>query len=121
MITIRQCAEFAGLSPDELILGVHPCARHHALLASYLLNMHRGAAAVGKMIACDLRSYLDLGAERYAADLVVVLRLFLAESDEIEDVPPLYSDTPRWDDGYRRPRANAPTRRKRALSQFELI
>ncbi len=120
MITIRQCAEFAGLSPDELILGVRPCARHHALLASYLLNMHRGVAAVGKMIACDLRSYLDLGAERYAADLVVVMRLFLAENRGIEDAPPLYSETPRWDGGYRQPRSPAPNRRLQTVSRFEL-
>jgi hypothetical protein len=78
MITIRQCAKSAGLNIDELIVGVAPTARHYALLNSYLLNMHRGAASVRRMMICDMRGYLDIGAHRCAADLLVVLRLFLS-------------------------------------------
>jgi hypothetical protein len=50
-----------------------------------------------------------------------VLRLFLAGNHAIDEVPPLYSDTPRWDDGHREPRSHAPMRRRQTLPQFELI
>ncbi|HXY58890.1 MAG TPA: hypothetical protein VEH76_09940 [Methylocystis sp.] len=83
MITLRRCASLAGLNLDELVIGVAPAARHETLLQSYLLNMHRGRVAVRKMIVCDLLGYLDIGAHRLAADLLVVLRLFLSDENQI--------------------------------------
>jgi hypothetical protein len=72
----------AGLASNETILGVDPCAKHHSLLASYLFNFERGPAAVRNMIIADLRSFLELGASRRAADLLIVLRLFFSKHPE---------------------------------------
>ena len=79
MITVRQCAAFAGLVSNEMLLGVLPSAKHRSLLSSYLLNLKRGPVAVRDMIVADLRSFLDIGASQRAADLLIVLRLFFAE------------------------------------------
>ena len=87
MLTLKQCAESAGLDVDELVLGVAPSARHRALLQSYRLNLHRGRAAVLRMMVCDLRGHLDVGAHVCAADLLVVLRLFLSEQGDIRHHP----------------------------------
>lgn len=78
MITLSQCFDFTDLAPDEIVLGAVPGARHHALLASYVLNIDRGLTKVRDMIIADLRNFLDLGARRAAADHLIVLRLFLA-------------------------------------------
>lgn len=83
MITLKQCARLAGLDPDALVVGVAPAARHHTLLKSYQLNLHHGRAAVRRMIICDLLSCLDVGAQRCAADLLIVLRLFLSEQRDL--------------------------------------
>ena len=82
MISVQQCAEYAGLATDELIVGVAACRRHHVILATYLFNLDRGAAAVRDMIVADLRGFLDLGAFVRAADAFVALRLFLTEYPE---------------------------------------
>lgn len=79
MITATECAEFADLASNEMLLGEPPSARHHSLLSSYRLNLKRGRAAVCEMILSDLRNSIDLGAVRRAADLLVVLRLFLSQ------------------------------------------
>ena len=79
MITLKRCAKLAGLNPDAIVIGVAPEARHYTLLHSYRLNLHRGPAAVRRMIVSDLLSSLDIGAQACAADLLVVLRLFLSE------------------------------------------
>jgi hypothetical protein len=46
MITVTQCAAFAGLASDELIVGVSPSAKHRSLLSSYILNLERGPMGV---------------------------------------------------------------------------
>jgi hypothetical protein len=79
MITVTQCAALAGLASDEMVLGVTPSAKHYSLLSSYLVNLRRGPVAVRTLIVADLRTILDLGASRRAADLLIVLRLFLSE------------------------------------------
>jgi hypothetical protein len=83
MVTLKHCAKVAGLNVDELILGVEPTARHRALLQSYQPNLHRDRVAVRRMIASDLLDCLEIGAQRRAADLLVVLRLFLSERGDI--------------------------------------
>ena len=79
MITVTQCAALTGLASDEMFLGMTPSAKHYSLLSSYLVNLSRGPVAVRSMIVADLRTILDLGASRQAADLLIVLRLFLSE------------------------------------------
>lgn len=82
MISLQQCARSARLSPNELMLGVSPTRRHRRLLASYLLNLDRGAVNVREMIVADLHAFLDLGLPERAADALVVLRLFLKDYPE---------------------------------------
>ena len=77
MISMQECAEFAGLAPDEVVTDVAVSKRHATLLASYLLNIHRGAVNVRQMIIADLHSFLDLGMRHKASDALVVLRMFL--------------------------------------------
>jgi hypothetical protein len=79
MITLTQCAVFAGLASDELIAGVSPSAKHRSLLLSYLLDSERGLVAVRVRIVADLRCFRELGALRPTADRLLVLRLFLTE------------------------------------------
>lgn len=88
VIKLKHCAELAGLNVDELVLGVTPSRRHQVLLKSYLLNLDRGHAKVREMMICDLCGYCDIGAQRVAADLLVVLRMFLTEYFESVDAPP---------------------------------
>ena len=78
MITIRECAEVAGLAPDELGLYALPAARHKSLLASYLLNLQRGEKAVCRQMVGDFWRLMDLGAKERAGDVFHVLRLFLS-------------------------------------------
>jgi hypothetical protein len=78
MISVSQCADYADLDPSELLIGVAPSAKHYSLLASYLLNLWRGGVVVRNMIRADLRAFIDLGAQDEAADLLLVLRLFLS-------------------------------------------
>ncbi len=79
MISMTQCADFAGLAPDELLLCAIPSARHKSLLKSYLFNLKRGEKAVCSMILGDFWGFMELGAQERAADLFHVLRLFLSD------------------------------------------
>jgi hypothetical protein len=87
MITLAQYAAFSGLASHELILGAVPSTKHQNLLSSYMFNLHRGAVAVREIIVYDLRGFLDLGATNRAADLLVVLRLFLSKYPEARCAP----------------------------------
>ncbi len=78
MISVSQCADYADLDPSELQIAAAPAAKHYSLLASYLLNLWRGGVVVRNMICADLRDFIDLGAQDEAADLLLVLRLFLS-------------------------------------------
>jgi hypothetical protein len=69
------------LQEDELS-GATPSDAQTRRLDSYLLNRHRGAAAVRDIIVADIRGFVDLGLPHVAADLVVVLRLLLARCPE---------------------------------------
>ncbi len=79
MISLAQCAAFAGLASDEILLGVTPSSKHCSLLSSYTLNLKRGPVAVREMIVADLRRFRELGAMQRAADLLFVLRVFLTQ------------------------------------------
>lgn len=76
MSFLAECLEQDGL------LAVPPSDAHARRLDSYLLNRHRGAAAVRDIIIADIRGFLDLGLPHVAADLVVVLRLLIAKCPE---------------------------------------
>ena len=78
MITMQECAEVAGLAPDDLGLYVLPAARHHSQRASYLLNLRRGETAVCRQMIGDFWRLRDLGARERAGDVFHVLRLFLS-------------------------------------------
>ncbi len=79
MISITRAAKIVGLKSNESILGVEPSEIHRRLLCGYLINAHRGMRTVRNMILADFRAYLDVGAQARAADLLIVLRLFLSE------------------------------------------
>ena len=79
MITMEQCKAFSGLLSNEMVVGPAPSSKHRARLTGYLLNLKWGQTTVREMIVADIRAALDLGAINRAADLLVVLRLFLSE------------------------------------------
>jgi hypothetical protein len=79
MISVSQCAAYAELASSELFVGPALSDKHYFLLESYLLNLKRGGIAVRNMICADLRAFLDLGAHERAADMLLVLRLFLSK------------------------------------------
>ena len=79
MITFTQCAAFAGLCSNKIVLGVTPSTAHHSLLSSYLVNLWRGPKIVRDMIVADICWSVDLGAFKRAADLLIVLRRFLSD------------------------------------------
>jgi hypothetical protein len=78
MISVRDCAKIAGLHSNELILGVEATERHKRLLNAYLFNMRHGARFVCRLIVGDIRRCLELGALDRAADLLIVLRIFMS-------------------------------------------
>ncbi|MGJ0508192.1 MAG: hypothetical protein ACR652_13940 [Methylocystis sp.] len=82
MITLKECAEFAALETHEIFTGAVLSTRHRSLLSSYRFNLLRGPVAVRRMIVGDIRAAIDLGASKYAADLVLVLRMFLSKHPE---------------------------------------
>ena len=82
MITLEQCEAFAGLAPNEMIVSAKPSSRSDSLLSSYLFSLNRGPEALRDLIVSDLRASLDIGAEKMAADLLVVLRDYLSEHPE---------------------------------------
>lgn len=82
MITLEECAAFAALETNELFTGAVLSAKHRSLLSSYLLNLKRGPVGVRKMIVTDIRMAIDLGASKYAADLILVLRMYLSKDME---------------------------------------
>jgi hypothetical protein len=81
LATIAQCAALTGLGSHEMMLGIAPTTEHASLYASYLLLRSEGWewAAIVDAIVSDIRSSLDVGAPRRAADLLIVLRWLLAE------------------------------------------
>jgi|APFre7841882630_1041343.scaffolds.fasta_scaffold187160_1 hypothetical protein len=82
MVTVKECAAFARLATNEMVLGTTPSAAHRVLLSSYLLNLWRGPKTVRKMIVADIRMWLDFGMPAQASDLLIVLRQFLSDYPE---------------------------------------
>lgn len=88
-IATAHYAVLCGLSSDEITVGVTPGPMHVSLLASYLLLHERGWEAIRNMIVADIRGALDLGALKRAADLLIVLRMFLFDDPESKIPRPL--------------------------------
>ncbi len=91
-LTVAHCAVLSGLGPHEIVVGTTPTAMHDFLYAGYLLHHGRGWEAVGDMIVADIRSSLELGALKPAADLLIVLRRFLLECLRMASARCLYSN-----------------------------
>ena len=81
MMQIADILAPSGLVPMPFD-GAAPSKAHERTLASYLLNRHRGAAAVRDILVADIRAFVDLGQSRAAADLMVVLRMLLVRWPE---------------------------------------
>ncbi len=79
LVGIKMCRRLTGLSGREIILGVDPSPRHRSTLRGYVRLCHGDARKVQEILVHDLRSYLEIGARRFAADQLIVLRLFLAD------------------------------------------
>ena len=62
--------------------GPTPSVKHRLQLSGYLLSLWRGPKAVRKMIVADIRMWIALGMVKHAADLLIVLRRFLADYPE---------------------------------------
>jgi len=97
-IAIEQCAALCGLDSNEFMTDLSPSATRASLHASYLFLQNRGWATVRDLIVADIRAALDLGASKRAADLLIVLRIFLFEHPEsaiaqMPDVGLRYGDT----------------------------
>ena len=91
-ITVAQCAALSGLGPHEMVLGTTPTAKHDFLYANYLLHGDGGWEAIGNAIVADIRSSLNVGALKQAADLLIVLRHCLLERLRVAPVRSLYSN-----------------------------
>jgi hypothetical protein len=89
MIALEDCTKLAALEANELFTGAVLSRKHQSLLSSYLFNLKRGPIAVRKMIVSDIRAAIDLGASRYAADLLLVLRMFVSKHPEARIQQPL--------------------------------
>jgi hypothetical protein len=66
--------ERTSVAHEQMLAG-----RGSRLLAGYLFNRKRGAAAVRDMILADIRRFSELGAVGYASDLIDVLNSYNAE------------------------------------------
>ena len=87
MISVRECASFAGLTPGEICLGVSPSAKHRVLQSRYLLGLWQGARTVRNLIVADIRHWLRIGDPDRAADAFIVLRQFLADFPQAQLAP----------------------------------
>ncbi|ARN80515.1 hypothetical protein [Methylocystis bryophila] len=83
LVGIKMCRKLTGLSGREILLGVSTSPRHHSTLRGYLRLCRGNARRVQALLVHDLRSYLEIGARQFAADQLIVLRLFLA--DQLRD------------------------------------
>jgi hypothetical protein len=82
-ISVSQCAAFSGLATNELVLGVTPSVKHAQIYSSYLRNLGNDRGAVQEVIVAAIRAYIERGAMRPAADLLIVLRMLLSEESDM--------------------------------------
>ena len=77
-----QCIGCPARTYGETLSNAPLSAKHCRLLSSYLLNLESGPEAVREMIVGDIDRFRDLGADRQASDLSLVLNCFLADFPE---------------------------------------
>ncbi len=80
-----ECSACVGKFHDEES-NFRPNGAYCHLLSGYLLNLHRGPAAVDAMIGRDVVGMQELGAYKYALDLKIVRECFRAEFPAQRDV-----------------------------------
>jgi len=83
LAAVKECRRLTGLSGREILLGATPSPRHRATLRGYLRMCRGNVRELQEVLIRDLRSYLEIGARCFAADQLIVLRLFLA--DQLRD------------------------------------
>lgn len=80
MISIEDCIALCGLTPEEITaIAEHEHVPEVAAtaLASYLLNRNHGQEDIRNMIVDDIRTALNDGRVKHAAELFSALRHFL--------------------------------------------
>jgi hypothetical protein len=76
---IAYCAKICGLNRKEMLVGVILSSKHEQLLEKYNLDQPGDDENACSMIVADIREALRQDDPTHAADLLLVLRLFLAE------------------------------------------
>lgn len=112
MISVRECASFAGLTPEEICLGVSPGDKHDVLQARYIQVLWKGAWTVRNLIVADIRHWAGRGQPDRADDPLIVLRQFLSDFPQAR----LELARPSGATLHSRPRREARRRRSRNLS-----
>jgi hypothetical protein len=87
MRTLQEIRSATGLLTEELIVGATETEAHRAMLSGYLSHVWRGSDVVRGLIVADIRSALHLEVQERAADLLLVLRLFLTTHSEAALAP----------------------------------
>jgi hypothetical protein len=79
---VEKCANCVGKSFDNLH-NFRAEGDYCRLLTGYVINLHRGRDGVEDMIRADIQGMRDLGAQKYAFDLCVVLECYRAEFQKL--------------------------------------
>jgi hypothetical protein len=82
MISLEDCIAMCGLDADEVAaISEHEHIPETAAtaLASYLLGQPGGGQAIRSMIIDDIRTALDAGRVKHAAELFAALQHFLQQ------------------------------------------
>ncbi|TLG77808.1 hypothetical protein [Methylocystis sp. B8] len=74
-----KCSSCVGWSYEEKLLHIAPSGAQCRLLSSYKLNLDRGVDTVRRLILADVARFQEMGAQKYADDLKIVLACFAAE------------------------------------------
>jgi hypothetical protein len=77
MLSVSRRGEQSGVGPHEVVLTLSP--KQKQLLASCLLNLGKGEWFVFEMMVSDIQGLVDIGAPSLAADVSVVLRIFMRD------------------------------------------
>lgn len=78
LLPLSRCAEFCGLTPQEMIIGARPRPEHEVLKARYIQGSSVAKATLRAGIVAAIRTALESCQERLAAELLVALRVMLA-------------------------------------------
>jgi hypothetical protein len=82
IVSLKECACRSGVALNDMVIGLSPSERHFSLLQSYLFGRPDDGSTLQDRIIEDMRDARNLGASRRAADLLLVLRIFMSMSAE---------------------------------------